>query len=59
MLYNTECWAVKKQHVSKMNVAEMRMLRWMSGKIRRDMIRNEQIRKMIVVTPIEEKMREN
>ena len=27
MLYGTECWAVKKQYVSKMNVAEMRMLR--------------------------------
>ena len=32
MLYGTECWAVKKQYVSKMNVAEMRMLRWMCGK---------------------------
>ena len=27
MLYGTECWAVKKQYVNKMNVAEMRMLR--------------------------------
>ncbi|KAM1140543.1 hypothetical protein ACFX13_041305 [Malus domestica] len=28
MLYGTECWAVKHQHVHKMGVAEMRMLRW-------------------------------
>ncbi|KAM1952113.1 hypothetical protein ACFX15_006643 [Malus domestica] len=27
MLYGTECWAVKHQHVHKMGVAEMRMLR--------------------------------
>ena len=59
MLYGTKCWTVKKQYVSKMNVAEMRMLRWMCGKIWRDKIRNERIHKMIEVAPIEEKMREN
>ena len=40
MLYGIECWAVKKQYVSKMNVAEIRMLRWMVGKTRRDKITN-------------------
>ena len=39
MLYSTECLAVKK-HISKMNVAEMRVLRWICDKIRRDKIRN-------------------
>ena len=39
-----------------MNVAEMRMLTWMCGKIRRDKIRNEQIHKMIEVAPIKEKI---
>ena len=39
-----------------MNAAEMRMLKWMCGKTRRDKIRNERIRKMIEVAPIEEKM---
>ena len=42
-----------------MNIAEMRMLRWMRGKTRGDKIRNEQIYKMIEVAPIEEKMRES
>ena len=56
MLYGTECWAVKKQYVSKMNVAEMRILRWTCGKTRRDKVRNEWIHKMIKVTPIEEKI---
>ena len=39
-----------------MNVAEMRMLRWMCGKTGRYKIRNERIRKMIEVAPIEEKI---
>jgi hypothetical protein len=34
ILYGTECWAVKKQRVHKMSVAEMRMLRWISGNTR-------------------------
>ena len=59
MLYGTKCWAIKKQHVRKINVTEMRMLRWMCGKIWRDKIRNERIHKMIEVASIEEKMREN
>ncbi|CAL5359464.1 unnamed protein product [Camellia sinensis] len=29
MLYGTECWVAKDQHVDKMSVAKMRMLRWM------------------------------
>ena len=56
MLSGTECWIVKKQYVSKMKVAEMRMLRRMCGKTRRDKIRNERIHKMIEVTSIEEKI---
>ena len=28
MLYGTKCWAIKKHHIHKMNVTEMRMLRW-------------------------------
>jgi len=30
MLYITKCWAVKNQHIYKISVAEMRMLRWIS-----------------------------
>ncbi|MES6387734.1 hypothetical protein U6T19_12255, partial [Cutibacterium acnes] len=36
MLYEAECWATNKQQVHKMSVAEMRMLRWMSGKTQKD-----------------------
>ncbi|KAI8556243.1 hypothetical protein RHMOL_Rhmol05G0237300 [Rhododendron molle] len=59
MLYGTECWPIKKQHVNKLSVAEMRMLTWMCGKTRRDMIRNEKVHEMVGVAPIEEKLREN
>ena len=31
MLYDSECWTIKKQQEHKMNVVEMKMLRWMSG----------------------------
>jgi len=34
---------VKKQHILKMSVAEMRMLRYISGNTRNDRIRNEEI----------------
>jgi hypothetical protein len=50
---------MKKQQVTKMSVAEMRMLRWMCGKTRRDRIRNETVREMVGVAPIDEKLREN
>ena len=30
MLYDIECWAVKKQHINKMSIAKIRMLRQIS-----------------------------
>ncbi|KAJ7982614.1 Retrovirus-related Pol polyprotein LINE-1 [Quillaja saponaria] len=59
MLYGTECWSVKKQHSHEMGVAEIRMLRWMTGHTRKDRIRNEENRKKVKVAPIKEKMKEN
>ncbi len=41
MFYGSECWAVKKQYIHKMIVAEMRILRWISGNTRKDRIQNE------------------
>ncbi|KAL6524564.1 hypothetical protein OROHE_016235 [Orobanche hederae] len=59
LLYGTECWAVKQCHVQKMNVAEMRMLRWMCGHTKKDRLRNEVIREKVRVASTEDKMMEN
>ncbi|KAL6579762.1 hypothetical protein OROMI_007786 [Orobanche minor] len=59
LLYGTECWAVKQCHFQKMNVAEMRMLRWMCGHTKKDRLRNEVIREKVRVASIEDKMMEN
>ncbi|KAM1471250.1 hypothetical protein ACFXTO_042189 [Malus domestica] len=63
MLYGTECWAVKHQHVHKMGVAEIRMLRGMlrgmCGHTRNEKIVNEDIRGKVGVAEVEGKMREN
>ena len=56
MLYSAECWAIKRQHVKQLSVAEMRILRWFCGHTRRDRVRNEVIRKRVGVAPIEEKL---
>ena len=58
VLYGSECWPLKKTQVQRLMVAEMRMVRWMCGFTRLDRIRNEVIKGLAEVAPIEEKMRE-
>ncbi|KAK4357900.1 hypothetical protein RND71_023510 [Anisodus tanguticus] len=58
MLYGAECWPVKTLHIQKMKVAEMRMVRWMCWHTRRDKIKNDDIRDMVGVASVEDKMRE-
>ena len=51
MTYGAECWAVSKKERKKdenrlglyMIVAEMRMLRWVMGKAKKDHVRNQVI----------------
>ena len=59
LLYGTECWINKKQHTQKTSVVEIRMLRWMYGKTRMDKIKNEDIRSLVKIASIKNKMREN
>ena len=59
LIYGSECWPVKKKDVQKISVAEMRMLRWMSGVTRKDRLRNEYIQGKLGVAPIADKLREN
>lgn len=44
LLYGVECWPVWKPQVQRMMVVEMRMMHWMCGHTRLDMIRNAVIR---------------
>jgi len=57
-LYGSECWPLKKTQVQRLMVSEMRMIRWMCGFMRVDRIRNEVIRNLAKVAPIEDKMKE-
>ena len=58
LLYGVECWPIKRSHLQRMKVAEMRMIRWICGHTRHDKIRNEVIRGRIGVASIEDKIRE-
>ncbi|KAI0488726.1 hypothetical protein KFK09_028565 [Dendrobium nobile] len=57
--FGAESWPLKEKHNTKLSVAEMRMLRWMSGFTLRDTIRNEHIREKVGVAPVEDKIRES
>ena len=54
MTYGAECWPIKKQHMHKMDVAEMRMLRWMCGKTSKEKNRNGRFREHLGVATIGE-----
>ena len=59
MVYGAETWAVKKAQEKKLDVAEMRMLRWMSGFTKLDRIWNERIRGKTKVGEISKKVQES
>jgi hypothetical protein len=44
------------RHVQQLSVAEMHMLRWICGNIRRDRVWNDDIRERLGVAPVEEKL---
>ena len=44
LMYGAETWALKKAQEKKLEVAEMRMLRWVCRVTKLDKIRNERIR---------------
>ncbi|KAL6508390.1 hypothetical protein OROHE_021932 [Orobanche hederae] len=58
MLYGSECWAMKKSLEIKLEVAEMRMLRWSCGRTLLDKIPNGVFRLALEVAPISAKARE-
>ena len=58
LMYGAETWALKKAQENKLEVAEMRMLRWMCGVTKLDKIRNERIRGTTKVGEITKKVQE-
>ena len=58
LMYGAETWALKKAQEKKLEVAEMRMLRWMRGVTKLDKIRNERIRGTTKVGEITKKVQE-
>ena len=59
LLFGIECWHVKKIYEQKMDVVEMRMLRWMCGNTKMDRIKNQEFREKLGVALLSAKMREN
>ena len=58
LMYGAETWALKKAQGKNLEVAEMRMLRWMCGVTKLDKIRNERIRGTTKVGEIAKKVQE-
>ena len=58
LIYGAETWALKKAQENKLEVAEMRMLRWMCGVTKLDKIGNERIRGTTKVGEITKKVQE-
>lgn len=56
MTYGTYCWPIKRQHIHKMDVAEMKKLKLMCGKPRKNKIRYECFREYLEVASIEDKI---
>ena len=58
MLYSMEAVAMTKRQERKMEVAEMKMLRFSLGVTRVNRLRNKEIRERLGVTELEAKLRE-
>ena len=48
MPYGLECWPIKKKHMHRMSVIDMRMFRWTYGQTRMDRIRDVHFREHLV-----------
>ena len=57
MLYGLETVAVTERQVGKMEVAELKMVRWALGVTRKDKIRNEYVRGTAKIAKLEDKLR--
>lgn len=58
MTYGAEYWPIKKQRKHKMDVIELRILRWVCGKDGMDKIRNGLFREHLRIPSIRDEVRE-
>src|SRR6218665_3206849 len=58
MMYGAEAWTLTRKEEELLEMAEMRMLRWILGVSLRDRRRNEDIREVLEVACITDKVRE-
>ena len=58
LLHGAETWATTRGQEARLEVYEMRMLRWMCGVTRRDKIRNKHIRVTTIVVQASKKITE-
>ena len=58
LLYGAETWATTRGQEARLEVKEVRMLRWMCGVTRRDHIQNEHIRRTTRVVQASRKITE-
>ena len=59
MLYDPKCWTMKKVHENKLGVIEMRLLKWIYDKTRKDRLSNEYSRGAVGIAQIKDKVMEN
>src|ERR1700755_2995869 len=52
MMYGAETWSITRRQESRIQAMEMRILRAIIGKTRRDRIRNERVRQEVRVAPV-------
>ena len=57
MIYGSETWALKTEGAQKLERAEMRMVRWMSGASLRDRLANSELRRRLGLESISEVVR--
>ena len=58
-LYGSETWVMKKQHLCKLEGAEMKCLRVIRGVTRRDRMMNEEVPRDVGVMQMRDKMQES
>ncbi|KAK3574073.1 hypothetical protein QTP86_002876 [Hemibagrus guttatus] len=57
-LYRLECWPAAAEHEQALHVMEMRILRWSVSLTRWDHVMNTDVRKIMGIVPVTDKMQE-